>query len=491
MSAVLGHGSEEEDARSAGSAAMAIAAGAGERVLAFDRDGEGSGKIVLAKFLDQVRGVAAALPPARHAINLCENRYRFLVALCAAAVRGQTTLLPPSRAPGVIAGVRQAYPDSVCIGEAGAAPPDAWILPERLPERDGAMPRVDESALAVIGFTSGSTGAPVANPKTWRSFRIGTAQNLAALRHLWPAGETAHVVATVPPQHMYGMEYSVLLPLFGPAAVHTGRPFFPSDVAAALAQAPANRLLVTTPVHLRALVESELTLPPLAGIVSATAPLTAELAASAEARFGCEVREVFGSTETCVIAHRRTAREQAWTPYPGVSLTPQPDGTLVRAPHLAAPVRLADIVELHSDGVHGDGMRVDGVRVDGMHGDGMRSNGVHSNVRFELRGRNADLLEIAGKRASLGDLTRRLQAVPGVIDGVVFQLDEENHGVRRIAALAVAPGLDEDAILQALRDSVDPVFLPRPLRCVHALPRNDTGKLPRAALLALLRGNMT
>ena len=44
----------------------------------------------------------------------------------------------------------------------------------------------------------------------------------------------------------------------------------------------------------------------------------AELAAAAEARFGCEVREVFGSTETCVIARRRTARETAWTPLPGV-----------------------------------------------------------------------------------------------------------------------------------------------------------------------------
>jgi acyl-coenzyme A synthetase/AMP-(fatty) acid ligase len=34
---------------------------------------------------------------------------------------------------------------------------------------------------------------------------------------------------------------------------------------------------------------------------------------------------------------------------------------------------------------------------------------------------------------------------------------------------------------------VDPVFLPRPLRLVDALPRNETGKLPRAALLRLLQ----
>jgi acyl-coenzyme A synthetase/AMP-(fatty) acid ligase len=60
--------------------------------------------------------------------------------------------------------------------------------------------------------------------------------------------------------------------------------------------------------------------------------------------------------------------------------------------------------------------------------------------------------------------------------------------VRRIAALAVAPGLDEASILQALRGQCDPVFLPRRLRCVERLPRNDTGKLPRQALLDLLHG---
>jgi acyl-coenzyme A synthetase/AMP-(fatty) acid ligase len=143
-----------------------------------------------------------------------------------------------------------------------------------------------------------------------------------------------------------------------------------------------------------------------------------------------------------------------------VRVQPQPDGSLVHAPHLPAPVALADLVEL-----------------------------VDAQGRFVLRGRNADLLEIAGKRASLGDLTRKLQAVPGVVDAVVFQLDQgAGNGVRRIAALAVAPQLDPAAILQALRCSIDPVFLPRPLKCVAALPRNATGKLPRAALLALLHG---
>jgi acyl-coenzyme A synthetase/AMP-(fatty) acid ligase len=442
--------------------ASPIACGGGNRAIAFDAGGE----IALAMFLAQVRGVAAALPAGRHAINLCEDRYRFLVAFCAIAVRGQVNLLPPSRAPAVVDEVLAHHADSYCVGDGplDPSPPRYWRLPERLPELDGEVPTLDEHALVAIGFTSGSTGRPQANPKTWGSFRTSTAQNLAALADLWAVDATPQVVATVPPQHMYGMELSVLLPLLGGAAVHATRPFFPEDIARTLFDAGAPRLLVTTPVHLRALVATNVRLPELAGIVSATAPLTPELAAAAEARFGCEVRELFGSTETCVIARRRPARESAWTPLPGVRLAPQPDGTAVHAAHLAAPVTLADLVELLDAGSGSDG-------------------------RFHLCGRNADLLEIAGKRASLGDMTRKLLAIPGVEDGVVFQLDGSGpDGVRRIAALAVAPDLDERAILAALRACIDPVFLPRPLKRIPRLPRNETGKLPRQTLVELLQG---
>ncbi|HZW18712.1 MAG TPA: AMP-binding protein [Luteimonas sp.] len=442
-----------------------LARGDGARAIAYDA----RGAVSLDTFFAHVRGLARQLPDASHAVNLCEDRYRFLVAFCAVALRGQTTLLPPSRTRAAIDEVRAQHPDSYCLGDgdhcgcphASLAPLPHYVrMPDELPQCDGERPQVDDDALVAIGFTSGSTGTPKPNAKTWRSFRTSTAQNLAALAGLWPDDEIVHAVATVPPQHMYGMEMSVLMPLLGNVAVHGARPFFPQDVADALHEALAPRLLVTTPVHLRALVEAGVSLPPMAGIVTATAPLPQPLAAAAEARFGCEVREVFGSTETCVIARRRTASETAWTPMPGVRVVPQPDGALVHAAHLAQPVALADLVEVHADG------------------------------RFELRGRQADLLEIAGKRASLADLTRRLLAIPGVEDGAVFQLDDiDDIGVKRIAALVVAPGLEEAAILRALRRSIDPVFLPRRLHRVDALPRNETGKLPRAALLRLLHGN--
>ena len=133
--------------------------------------------------------------------------------------------------------------------------------------------------------------------------------------------------------------------------------------------------------------------------------------------------------------------------------------TLVDAPYFAQPVVLQDIVELLPD---------------------------HA---FHLRGRNADLVEIAGKRASLADLTRRLLTLPGVTDAIVLQLDDEDGaGVRRIAALVVAPERSEAALLEDLRLAVDPVFLPRPFRRVAALPRNETGKLARAVVLEALKG---
>jgi acyl-coenzyme A synthetase/AMP-(fatty) acid ligase len=413
----------------------------------------------VATFRDDVAALAARLPAAPAAVNLCEDRYAFLVAFAALLARGQVNLLPPSRAPEAVTAVLAAHAGSYTLGDAAldSAPPRYLrFQPTARAEARTPAPTVDPEAIAAVAYTSGSTGAPTANVKRWDKLAISSAHNDAVLRRL--TGGAYNLVATVPPQHMYGLEMSVLLPLFGYAAAAAVRPFFPADVAAELAGVPEPRILVTTPVHLRALIDSGQALPRCAAIASATAPLAPALARAAEARFAAPVQEVFGSTETCVIAHRRTARAEAWTPYAGVSLYPRPDGTRIEAPQLLAPVVLADLVEVLDDG------------------------------RFRLRGRNTDLLEIAGKRASLGDLTHRLLAIPGVRDGAVFQLDEVDAvGVRRVAALVVAPGLTVDAILATLRRGIDPVFLPRPLKRVHALPRSETGKLPRTALLAAFR----
>lgn len=416
-----------------------------------------SARVVLdeGQFARRAAALAAHLPDAPAAVNLCERRENFLLAFAALLLRGQTCLLPPSRVAPVVDEVVADHPGAWRLDDAfvAAAPPGIASVQRIAP---------DPARVVVVGYTSGSTGRPKANPKTWDSFARSSALNASAIRETLPKDERddrAWIVATVPAQHMYGLEMSVLLPLLRGFGIHAGHPLYPADVASALVEVPGPRVLVSTPVHLRALLESDVSLPEVRAIVSATAPLSGELARALEQRTGAAVLEFFGSTETCVIARRRTAREVAWHAYEGIELHPLDDGTRVEAPWFPAPVMLQDVLELEAGG------------------------------RFVVRGRNADMVEVAGKRASLADLTRRLQAIAGVEDAVVFQPgDAGQTAVHRLAALVVAPKLAEAEILRQLGASVDPVFLPRPLKRVTRLPRNDVGKLPRAALLDALKG---
>ena len=96
------------------------------------------------------------------------------------------------------------------------------------------------------------------------------------------------------------------------------------------------------------------------------------------------------------------------------------------------------------------------------------------------------MVNVAGKRASLDDLNRQLLAIPGVSDGVFIAPPERPGTAARLTALVVASGVSTDEILAALRQCIDPAFLPRPLHRVQKLPRNAAGKLPREALAALL-----
>jgi acyl-coenzyme A synthetase/AMP-(fatty) acid ligase len=97
------------------------------------------------------------------------------------------------------------------------------------------------------------------------------------------------------------------------------------------------------------------------------------------------------------------------------------------------------------------------------------------------------MVKVAGKRASLLDLTQKLLSLRGVQDGVIF-VPHPDAEIARPAALVIAPTRTEAELLEDLARQVDAVFLPRPLKKIDRLPRNEVGKLPRTALLALLDG---
>jgi len=260
--------------------------------------------VSLAQFSAHVQAIARRLPPTGSMLNLCEDRYRFLAAYAAALSVGHAVLLPPSRAEQVIAEVANAHAGSYRFQDEDAEMGTFLISA-------AGSPLIPADRTVMIGCTSGSTGQPKAYPKLWHSVHGSSARNAAAIRQALGIDDSVvpAIVATVPPQHMYGMELSILLPLIGGMAVHSGRPLFAADIALALSELPEPRVLVSTPLHLRTLVESSQPFPEAALIVSATAPLDRELAAAVEARLGGRLLEMFGSTETCVIATRQTARD--------------------------------------------------------------------------------------------------------------------------------------------------------------------------------------
>jgi acyl-coenzyme A synthetase/AMP-(fatty) acid ligase len=417
---------------------------------AFVADGDDVANV--ARFRAHAAALAGALTAARKVVNLCANRYRFLVAFAAAVLRGTTTLLPSSHAASAIEELAAGYPGCDTIDDARVASCTTTAFT--------GPPGPDTDFIAAIGHTSGSTGVPSAHAKTWASLGATTALNAATIRAALGSEDRARqpwIVATVPPQHMYGLETSVLLPLLAGFGIHAGKPLLPADVAAALADVPPPRILVSTPVHLGTLIDSTVQFPETAIVLSATAPLQQELARRIERRLGATLVELFGSTETCVVATRRTATEDRWRAYPDIRLEPVEHGTIVSAPWLPREQLLHDVIELRDDN------------------------------SFTIVGRRGDIVEFAGKRASLADLTRRLAALPGVQDAVVFQPPAEAGGrALRCAALVVAPGLTPREIARRFRAQVDALFVPRPLLVVPALPRNELGKLPLDRLLGLL-----
>lgn len=413
--------------------------------------------VTVRQFLADVDALASQLPDGTHVLNLARDRYLFTVAFAAAMTRGQCNLLPPSPTPGAQRAIAAEHGGDPCVLHDGAAAcPELAALDLRDAVRSSgessAVPAVDPDALVSISYTSGSTGTASPVKRYWRTHFDGAKINAEAYLDDVP-GPLA-MVATVPPQHMYGLEVTVMIPLCREVAVSSGKPLYPADVARALSAVPAPRVLVSTPLHLKALLESGIDFPPITRILSATAPLDAPLAARVEQRLGAELIDIYGCSETGCLAVRRPAVDERWRPFPAFRFSERDGTTMVGADHLPGDTLLQDRLHVGADG------------------------------RLEILGRAADLVNVGGKRSSLAELTFLLNRVPGVDDGTVFRPESADPAgrVAGVYAGSATPG----SVRRFLREHLDPVLVPRPLVQVDALPRNDTGKLPRAALQELL-----
>lgn len=393
--------------------------------------------------------------PPGDVLLIFEDRFAFASALIGAWRARRAVLLPPNGQPDTIRTLAR-RPDVAAFLHDREGSLEGEVLASILvgpPETRAIDPFPPEAHMATLA-TSGSTGAHELLPKTAAQL-LGEAATLAAQFGLDPSDR---IVATVPSHHIYGLLFGVLAPLHAGAAFVRNTPVHAEAVAATVDRNGAT-CLVSVPAHLRALEALSPAPHPLRRVFSSGAALPADTARAVARVLGVAVTEVYGSSETGGIGWREDV-SAPWRPFSGVSVAADPDGRLLLdspllAPGSSRPHPCSDRIAIREDG------------------------------RFDLLGRIDGTVKVGGKRISLGEIEARATAVPGVRDAAAIA--EPVGGARGTEIWLAAAGTEVAAerIRSELARWLDPTTLPRRIRIVESLPREDNGKLTSTRLRAL------
>ena len=403
------------------------------------------------------RSIARALPdaePGARVLLACSDRYRFSAALLGIWLRRLVAVLPSNGQPATVQALAASERAIALLHDLD----DEAGLDVRALESDearGELPlelALPPDATAAIAYTSGSTGKPTPHEKTFAQLLREPEAHIVGFDLA-----RRRVLAAVPPYHIYGLLFGVLVPLLGGGSTSRSAPLLPAELLREIAAASAD-VLIAVPPHLAALAEyAAPTWPRLHRVFSSAAPLPAEVSHALRER-GLVVTEILGSTETGGIAYREAA-SAPWTPLPSVRTTITSDSCLgVDSPWLSSamerPYLTADRVEAVAGG-------------------------------FRHLGRSDAVVKVGAKRIDLGDVEARIKAHPKVRDARVLTV--ESSGVRGLELYAVVEGdeVEISELKRSLAETIDPVAVPRRFRFVARLPRSETGKVQRSALLAL------
>ena len=396
-----------------------------------------------------------------------EDRVEVAAAVVAALAGGIEAIFPPALTAEAVVATARLRDFSFWLGPAAWTGALAQIAAARFAAGPAAglagdWPLGDPARARIFLQTGGSTGQPQLWPKT----AVNLLAEVAAQMHGLRVEPDDHILATVPPHHIYGLLFSVLLPLCASATVERTALFYPQEIAARVAASGAT-ILVSTPAHLRALATATWGEHRLRLVLSSGAPLAAADARAFFARTGRWPLEIYGSTETGGIAVRRQDGDDCpWLPMPAVECRCEEDVLAVRSPYVSPSpdvppdgfFRTADLAGLRPDG------------------------------RFDLLGRSDGIVKVGGQRVALASIEQELLALPGVTDAVALALPSPSGRGQEIVALVASARAAAD-LGRELRQRLASPSWPRRIRCVPALPVTPSGKRDREAMLKLLEGD--
>lgn len=312
--------------------------------------------------------------------------------------------------------------------------------------------------------TSGSTGEPVVVRKTVAQFQSEAAALVAWLDvDALPVVDA--VIGSVSTQHLYGLSFRIALSLCAGWPIHRPACVYPEQLLEAACR-HRHPVLICTPMLLNHLGEGRVA-DRLAGriplLISSAGSLPAATSQRLAQHLGVVPQEIYGSTETGAMAGRQG--EELWHPLPTLKHGVHEDDTLwVDSPWSDGVQRLGDVVQPQGNG-------------------------------FLLLGRQDRVIKLADKRVSLTQIEHRLLLHSWVSDVHCTRHPKQPERLAAVVALS-AEGIETlrtqgrkqliAELRTVLRDFLDVIALPRIWRLATQLPRNAQGKLPAAALDALL-----
>ena len=299
-------------------------------------------------------------------------------------------------------------------------------------------------------FTGGSTG----KPKVWSKSPRNLFAEAFYLKENFDLSAKDLFLSTVPPYHIYGLLFSVLVPFVAGAKVLSDIYTFPQEIISTTNKHKAT-VLVSVPIHYRSMKVDSLSAPSLKVAFSSSGVLNRSDAIHFQNKTGLGITEIYGSTETGGIAARSISEKtESWKPADVVSWKISGKRLSIKSPFISA--------ELEKD--H-DGFCVTGDEVQ-----------PDKDNRFILLGRADGIVKVAGKRVDLLDVQNKILTLPTVIDALVIALPADK-GRESVIAAVVACKLNEHQLKKLMLEKLEPYAMPRRIKIVSSIARTTTGKI--------------
>ncbi len=407
--------------------------------------------------------VASGGDPQRPVCLCAENRAVVSAALLAALSSKIPIVVPHAYTVSALEAARKAMDFRLAVVDRPRSLPHGVKAvtagPSALPER--ALPRMsplEPDHPWVYLFTGGSTGKPCLWSKTPRNL-LGETRHLIDRFHVTADDR---FLATVPVNHIYGLLYSILLPLVSGASVSLRTPAYPAEILSTL-EGEQSTVLVSIPAHYRVLAGQRFGALGLRLALSSAGPLRPQDDQAFTSKSQCAVTEIYGSTETGGIATRcRGLGRPYLVPYSVVDWRIDADRLDIRSAFLSP--------ELGRD-------------ADGFYSvpDRVKAMGDHG---FEVAGRNDGIVKVGGKRVDLGRVTEVLGGCEGVRDVQVVSAPADS-GRDNILFAIVAGSVSIESVQAWATHSLEPHERPRQIKVVAEIPRSRAGKVDHESIMRL------